>query len=65
MGANHRTLAGYVIALDRRGRTALNATPGARSDRDALDDVAQAATVQGHLRLTVDALAAALAVGGR
>lgn len=61
MAAHHRTLAGYVLALDRRGRSAAGATVGARADRVTLDQLAQAASVQGHLRLTLDALAAAMA----
>jgi hypothetical protein len=61
MAAHHRSLAGYVLALDQRGRSALGVTAGARVDRATLHEIAEAAAVQGHLRLTLDALAAALA----
>ena len=61
MAANQRTLLGYVMALDRRGRTSLSARMGPLADRATLDDVGLAAVVQGHLRLVADALAASLA----
>jgi hypothetical protein len=61
MAANQRTLMGYVMALDRRGRRSLSDRIGALADRATLDDMSLAAVVQGHLRLVADALAASLA----
>jgi hypothetical protein len=60
MADNQRLLLGYVMALDRRGRTSLTARLGALADKATLDDMGLAAVVQGHLRLVADALAASL-----
>jgi hypothetical protein len=61
MAANQRTLMGYVMALDRRGRRTVSDRMGELADRATLDDAGLAAVVQGHLRLLADALAVTLA----
>jgi hypothetical protein len=59
MGAHQRQLGRLILSLDRRARTA--AGPAAASDLAIQDEIGQAAVVQAHVRLLIEALAVGLA----
>lgn len=62
IGARHRELSRLILALDREAKAAARRSGGAlASDLATQDEIGQAATVQGHVRMLVEELAEALA----
>lgn len=61
IGARHRELSRLILALDHEAKAAARRAGGAMAaDLDTQDAIGQAATVQGHVRLMVEELAAAM-----
>ncbi len=63
MGAHQRELARLIFSLDRQAKHAATQSAGAAVDVETLDAIGQAAVVQGHVRLMIEALAATLSGG--
>lgn len=62
MGARHRELSRLILALDREAKAAARRAGGERAtDLDTQDEIGQAATVQGHVRVLVEEAGRALA----
>ncbi len=64
MGARQRELARLIFSLDLQAKNAAREAAGGTVDLDAQDQIGQAAAVQGHMRLLVEAIAEALAPRG-
>lgn len=65
MGARHRELSRLILALDREAKAAARRAGGElASDLGTQDEIGQAATVQGHVRVLVEELSEALAAAG-
>lgn len=61
VGARHRELSRLILALDREAKAAARRSgDDLASDLATQDEIGQAATVQGHVRLLVEELATAL-----
>ena len=60
MGAHQRELARLIFSLDRHAKASARGPDGAMVDLGTQDAIGQAAAVQGHVRLLVEALAASL-----
>lgn len=61
VGARHRELSRLILALDREAKSAARRSgDDLASDLATQDEIGQAATVQGHVRLLVEELAPAL-----
>ncbi len=61
MGARHRELSRLILALDMEAKAAARRTSAdAATDLELQDGIGQAAAVQGHVRIMVEELAAAL-----
>ena len=60
IGAHQRELARLIFSLDRQAKASARQASGA-VDLETQDAIGQAMVVQGHVRMLVDALAAALA----
>jgi hypothetical protein len=66
MGARHRELSRLILALDRGAKAAARRAGGElASDLGTQDEIGQAATVQGHVRVMVEELATALEAAAR
>jgi hypothetical protein len=64
MGAHQRDLARLIFSLDLQAKNAAReAAGGGGVDLEAQDQIGQAAAVQGHMRLLVEAIADATARG--
>ena len=61
VGARQRELSRLILALDREAKAAARRAGGGwRSDLETQDEIGQAATVQGHVRVLVEAVTEAL-----
>jgi hypothetical protein len=60
IGARQRELSRLILALDREAKIAARRAGGGDIDLGTQDGIAQAASVQGHVRLLVEALGATL-----
>lgn len=60
MGAHQRELARLIFSLDRHAKASARGPGGEMVDLETQDAIGQAAAVQGHVRLLVEALASAL-----
>lgn len=60
MGARQRELARLIFSLDLQAKNAALEAAGGGVDVEAQDQIGQAAAVQGHMRLLVEAIAEAL-----
>ncbi|WP_217913598.1 hypothetical protein [Miltoncostaea marina] len=61
MGGRHRELSRLILSLDRELKAAARrAAPGGALDLATQDEIGQAANVQGHVRMLVEALGATL-----
>ena len=60
MGAHQRELARLIFSLDRHAKASARGPAGETVDLDTQDAIGQAAAVQGHVRLLVEALASSL-----
>lgn len=65
IGARQRELSRLILALDREAKIAARRAGGGDIDLETQDGIAQAASVQGHVRMLVEALGAALGDEGR
>ena len=57
MGARQRELARLIFSLDRQAKNAAREAAGGGVDVEIQDQIGQAAAVQGHMRLLVEAIA--------
>lgn len=64
MGAHQRELAQLIFSLDRRAKSSARHSAGEPVDLKTQDEIGQAAVVQGHVRLLVEALDSTLAGSG-
>jgi len=64
IGRRNRDLARLVVSLDRQAKHALAERSAATPSAAVMDEVGQAAVVQAHVRLLIEALATALADPG-
>jgi hypothetical protein len=65
IGARQRELSRLILALDREAKIAARRAGGGDIDLATQDGIAQAASVQGHVRMLVEALGATLGDEGR
>lgn len=63
MGAHQRELSRLIFSLDLQAKNAARQAAGGEVDVDVQDQIGQAAAVQGHMRLMVEALAEVFAPG--
>ena len=63
MGAHQRELSRLIFSLDLQAKNAARQAAGGGVDVDVQDQIGQAAAVQGHMRLMVEALAEVLTPG--
>ena len=61
MGAHQRELARLIFSLDLQAKNAAREAAGGGVDVETQDQIGQAAAVQGHVRLMVEAIAEAIA----
>lgn len=60
MGARQRELGRLILSLDRQAKAAARRSAGDGVDLETQDAIGQAAVVQGHVRLLVEAISATL-----